>query len=441
MADASSGSTHDPQPSRTRGTRVFLVLAGLLALAISVGSGLAIATIRHVEGQITKVGVGRGCTGKDCLPSVEPTCIRKACTFLILGSDSRKGLSGSFGTADEVKGQRADTIIVVQIDPVLNRTVVLSIPRDLRVTIPGHGQDKINTAFQYGPDMMVRTVSRLTGLRINHYVQVNFIGFQKLINALGGVPICVNRPMVDDLSGLRLPDKGCYNMRGPQALAFVRARHIEGDLIPDFSRISRQQQFIRAVIGKTLSLGSVFQLRSLVRAVESNLVIDENLNLYSLQDLTKRIATLGEEGVTFRVVPAVPVDVGGVSYVQLVQPQASALFERIRSGRALGRFGIEARGTPISPANITVRVYDANSGGKVDQVVAYLQKAGFVVVGPKPAPSVYDTTVLLWSRAHLAQELVVAAYLPGVPIHTDKRAIRGVDAAIIVGADFEGIDI
>jgi LCP family protein required for cell wall assembly len=441
MANAPSGSTSDSQPSGLRGTRAFLVLASLLAIAVSVGSGLSIATIHKVESKIIKRPVGEGCKGKDCIPSVEPTCIRKACTFLILGSDSRQGLSGSFGNPSSVAGQRADTIILVQVDAVHDRTIVLSIPRDLRVEIPGHGLNKINTAFEYGPDLMVRTVSRLTGLRINHYVQVNFLGFQKLVNALGGVPICINKPMLDALSGLRLSHAGCYNLRGAQALAFVRARHIQGDLIPDFSRISRQQQFMRAVIGKTLSLGSVFHLPSLVNAVEKNLVIDENLNLYSLQDLTRKLATLGEKGVHFRVVPAVPVDIGGVSFVQLVNPQASQLFARIRTGRPLGRLGLEAVGTPISPANITVRVYDANSGGKAQQVAAYLQKAGFVVVGPAPAPSTATTTVLLWWRTKQKQELVVSAYLTGVPIQADRRHTRGIDVAIVVGPDFQGIEL
>jgi LCP family protein required for cell wall assembly len=443
MANASSGSARGSdrsRPSRPRGTRGFLVLAAVMAVLISVGSGLSIATIRRVEGQITKVAVGKGCKGKDCLPSVEPACVQKICTFLILGSDSRQGLSGSFGNSDTVSGQRADTIILVQVDPVHGRTIVLSIPRDLRVEIPGHGLNKINTAFEFGPDVMVRTVRRLTGLRINHYVQVNFLGFQKLVNALGGVPICIDKPLFDTLAGLNLSKAGCYNLKGPQALAFVRARHIKGDLIPDFSRISRQQQFIRAVIGKTLSLGAVFQLPKLVKAVEKNLVIDENLNLYSLQDLTRKLATLGEEGVLFRVVPAAPVDIGGISYVQLVQPQAKQLFDRIRTGRSLGRLGIEVLGTPISPANITVRLYDANSGGKVGEVAAYLEKAGFVVLEPEPAPSVFTTTVLLWGAGRAGQEQVVSAYLTGVPVRFDRLRTHGVDVTLVIGPDFKGIE-
>lgn len=440
MANVPSGSTRDPQPSRPRGTRVFLLLASIFAILVSVGSGFGIATIRKVENQVSKKEVGRGCTVPGCLRSVEPQCIEKACTFLILGSDSRQGLSGSFGNPTDVPGQRADTIIVVQVDAAHGRTVVLSIPRDLRVPIPGHGENKINTAFGYGADVMVKTVKRLTGLRINHYVQVNFLGFQRLVNALGGVPICIDKPLFDTLSGLHLPHAGCYNLKGAQALAFVRARHIQGDLIPDFSRISRQQQFIRAVIGKTLSLGSLFQLPSLVKAVQKNLVIDENLNLYSLQDLTRKISSLGEEGVTFRVVPALPVDIGGISYVQLVQPQADVLFARIRAGKTLGRLGLESALTPISPANITVRILDAASGGKAAEVMTYLQKAGFVVLVPEAAPPGYTTSVVLWGPGRFRAQEVVTAYLNGLPHKLDGRRTRGVDVSVVIGPDFQGVD-
>jgi len=414
------------------------VLASVLAVLISVGSGLSIATIHHVEGQIHKVKTGPGCTGRDCLPSVQPTCLKKVCTFLILGSDSRKGLSGSFGTSKDVTGQRADTIILVQVSPARSRTVVLSIPRDLRVAIPGHGTNKINTAFQYGADVMVQTVRRLTGFRINHYVQVNFLGFQRLVNALRGVPICIDKPMFDALAGLRLPHAGCYNLKGAQALAFVRARHLKGVIIPAFSRISRQQQFMRAVIEKSLSAGSIFQLPRLIRAVQDNLVIDENLNLYSLQDLTRKLSALGQRAINFRVVPAIPVTIGGISYVQLVEPQASELFQKIRNGQDLGILGRESLLTPISPANITVKVLDANSGGKAQQVVSFLEKAGFAVLVPQPAPAGVTTTELLWGLHRSNEEQVVAAYLTGLPVKFNKRVTVGADVTVVVGPDFAG---
>ncbi len=419
--------------------------AGVLSLLVAVGSGFAIVTIRQVDAQIPKLCVGPRCRGQESLPSVDPICIRKACTFLILGSDSRRGLSKKqqkeLGTnARFAAGQRSDTIIVVQVDVQKNRTVVLSIPRDLRVPIPGHGVNKINTAFSYGPNLMVRTVQKLTGLRINHYVEVNFIGFERLVNALGGIPVCIDRPLKDKLSRLNLPHAGCYNLHGATALAFVRARHIEGDNIPDFSRISRQQLFMRALIEKALSIGSVFHLPELIKAVQKNLIVDENMNIYALQDLTRRLGKLGRRHVSFRIVPAVPVQVSGVDYLQLLQPQASRLFERMRDGRPLGSIGREAPLTPLSPANVTVQVLDADSHGRVAQVVQYLQRAGFVVLPVKPAPPELTRSEILWGHGEAKGKEVVSTYLAALDVVHDQTHTARTIVTVVVTSSFPAIE-
>jgi LCP family protein required for cell wall assembly len=429
---------------RHRARTTFLVLAGVLSLLVAASSGFAIATIRRVDGGIVKIPVGSGCKGPGCLPSVDPVCIRKACTFLVLGSDSRQGLTKrqqqQLGTNSRfVTGQRSDTIIVVQVDPQKDRTVVLSIPRDLRVPIKGHGINKINTAFSYGPNLMVQTVEKLTGLHINHYVEVNFIGFEKLVDALGGIPVCVERPMKDKIARLNLPRAGCYNLHGRTALAFVRARHIEGDAIPDFSRISRQQKFMRALIEKALSVGSVFHLPELINAVKRNLIVDEHMNIYDLQDLTTELGRLGQSRVYFRIVPALPVQFGGVDYLQLLQPQASRLFARMREGRALGPYGREAPLTPLSPANVTVQVLDANSGGRAARVVDFLRRAGFVVLPMKLAPPELTRSEILWGHREAKPKEVVSTYLPSIDVRNDPSHTLGSIVTVVVGADFPGI--
>ena len=423
----------------------FLVTAGVLSLLVAVGSGFAIVTILNVDRHFTKVPVGSSCRGQDCLTNVDPICIREACTFLILGSDSRKGLSKKQQRALRTNsraaaGQRSDTIILVQVDVQKSRTIVLSIPRDLRVPIPGHGVNKINTAFSYSPNLMVRTVENLTGLRINHYVEVNFVGFERLVNALGGIPVCIDRPMKDKLARLNLPRAGCYNLHGGTALAFVRARHLEGDNIPDFSRISRQQLFMRALIEKALSIGSVFHLPELIKAVQKNLIVDENMNIFALQDLTRKLGKLGQRHVYFRIVPAVPVQVSGVDYLQLLQPQASRLFERMRDGRPLGGVGREAPLTPLSPANVTVQVLDANSGGRAAQVVRYLQRAGFVVLPVKPAPAELTRSEILWGHRESRPKEVVSTYLPALDVAHDQAHTVGTIVTVVVTSNFPAIE-
>jgi LCP family protein required for cell wall assembly len=425
------------------------MVAAVLALVLASGSAFSIATIKHVESGVIKVRTGPKCTGANCLNDVTPQCLQDICDFLILGSDTRVGLSkseqGAFGSSKKTSGQRSDTIILVRVDAAHDRTIVLSIPRDLRVNIPGHGVGKINTAFDYGPNVTVKTVKQLTGLPINHYIEVNFDGFQGLVNALGGVPICVNRPMHDVLANLNLPHAGCYNMNGAQALAFVRARHIQGDIIPDFSRIARQQQFIRAVIQKVESAGVIFHLftaggSKLIKAVQHNLVIDDQLNLYALQDLTRKLSQLGQGGLDFRVVPSTPVTIGGVDYVQLVQPDASQLFERIRKNLPLGKLGKESPSTPVSPANIIVRVLDANSGGKAQAIASFLARAGFVVLPVQTAPPGLSKSEILARPGTYNSGSVVASYTSfNVPIVRNRSLTAGSDVTIVVTSSFPGI--
>ena len=444
MVEAPTAPTVPAGSGHPRARRAFLLLAVVAGLGLATGAGFSIATIHHVEATIIKIPVGANCKG-NCLPDVQQKCAQDICDFLILGSDTRAGLSrgqqSQFGNTKTVGGQRADTIILVRVDPVHNRTVVLSLPRDLLVNIPGHGMGKINTAFDYGPNTMVKTVSQVTGLPINHYIEINFAGFENLVNALGGVPICVNRALKDPLSGLDLPHRGCYNLKGYPALAFVRARHVEGDIIPDFSRIARQQQFMRAVIQKAQSIGEIFHVPSLIKAVQSNLKLDAGLNLYALQDLTRKLAKLGQAGVQFRAAPATPLTINGVDYVQLIQPDAATLFSRILQGKRLGNIGLELPGTAISPANITVRVFDASSGGRAQTVYAFLQQAGFVVLPIEPAPAGFSTSEILYRSGEVDQARVVASYTnSNLLLKQDANDTAGVDCTIVIGADFRGIE-
>ncbi|MDP8956883.1 MAG: LCP family protein [Actinomycetota bacterium] len=424
--------------------RWFLVTAVILGVFITSASAVGIVGIREVEEDVTTIAVDEECTNENCLKSVKPECIEKACTFLVLGSDSRAGLSreeqAAFGSEDTVTGKRTDTIILVQTDPRRDRTVVLSIPRDLRVEIPGHGVGKINSSFEWGPDVVVQTVTRLTGLRINHYVEVNLAGFERVVDALGGVSICIDRPMVDKLAGLRLTRAGCHRLDGQQALAFVRARHIEGDEIPDLSRIARQQQFMRAVIDKTLAAGSLFRLPSLVRAIQKNIVLDENLNLYKLQDLARKLAELGQGRVHFRIVPSVPAEIGGVSYLEVLPRQANALFHRLREGAALGVIGRAAPGTAVSPANVRIRVLDAGPPGRASVVATYLRRAGFVVVSVERAPPRFTRTEVLWDAPNHEERKVVEAYLSALPLREVRRQRAGADVTVVIGPEFRGVE-
>ncbi|HEY1332053.1 MAG TPA: LCP family protein [Actinomycetota bacterium] len=444
-APTAEGSVAETGKRHSGLRKSFLVVAGVLALVLAGGSAFSLSTIRNVNNGIGKVCVSNcGNENPDqTLTNLAPKCVRKVCNYLLLGSDSRSGFDKKqqqqFGNSSSVTGQRSDSILLVHLDIPDNRTTVLSIPRDLLVDIPGHGQDKINAAFDYGPNVLVKTVENLTGMQINHYVAINFTGFTKLVDAVGGVPVCVSHPMIDRLSGLYLRHTGCYHMDGRTALAFVRARHVEGDTIPDFSRISRQQAFFRALIQKIESADSIAHIPAIISALKHNLVVDQRLNIFDIQDLAHSLEKLGQGGVDFRVVPAVPTVINGIDYVTLVSTEADKCFAMLKANKNLGHLCKALPSTPESPATVRIQVFDANSGGLADKVATYLAQAGFEVQPVQPAPSTYHKSQMLVVNGQGAAKDVVHTYLPSLHL---IKAYQGphvaADIVVVIGAGYNG---
>ncbi|MFT3874490.1 MAG: LCP family protein [Nocardioides sp.] len=177
-------------------------------------------------------------------------------TYLVVGSDSREGLSAAqrkrLGTGDAA-GERTDTIMLLHTGSGPN--LLLSIPRDSLVEIPGHGTTKINAAFAYGgPKLLVQTIENSTGIRIDDYIEIGFGGFVNAVDAVGGVEICPTRAMKDPLANLDIP-KGCQQADGVTALGYARSRHVYAD--SDFTRVVHQREVVSAVGHKAVSPWSV----------------------------------------------------------------------------------------------------------------------------------------------------------------------------------------
>jgi LCP family protein required for cell wall assembly len=174
-------------------------------------------------------------------------------TFLVIGSDGRKGLTSAdrqrlhTGTA---LGQRTDTIMMLHVPSSGNPTLI-SIPRDSYVSIPGHNKNKINAAFAFGgASLLVSTLEGATGVHIDGYIETGFVGFSDLVDALGGVNVCAKRAMNDQKAGLHIA-KGCQNLDGPTALGYARARY--SDPLGDLGRVQRQRQVMGAIAAKALA--------------------------------------------------------------------------------------------------------------------------------------------------------------------------------------------
>jgi LCP family protein required for cell wall assembly len=367
---------------------------------------------------------------------------------VVLGSDTREGLTEAeqraHGTTEDVGGKRSDTLILVHLDPRREKAVLVHFPRDLRVEIPERGMDKINLAYNLGgPSLVVETVKRFTGLPIHHYVEVNFVGFREVVDSLGGVRVCVDRPLVDPLSGLKIKDAGCSTFDGQRALAFVRARNVEGDAIPDFSRIARQQQFIRALLNKLLRVGTLVN-PGVVRSVAENVTTDAELTSTSLLQLGNELRNLagtgpsGATGVDFRTVPSAPQEIGGTAFVVANEKKSDMLFERLRLGQPLGSIGRFQVGTKASPATIKVVVLDAGGGGRAEQVHAALDRAGFTMLPGRDAPDGLGGSEVLFRAGRESLGEVVRGFFPGLVVRpAPPGVLRGAAVAVVVGDDFQ----
>lgn len=366
-------------------------------------------------------------------PVVGP-CVEDVCNYLLLGGDSRAGLTPEelvrFGDDEHIGGTRADTIMLVQLDPRREKAVVLSFPRDLWVEIPGRGWNKINQSFAGGiggggPELVARTVHRLTGLTVNHFLYVDLRGFQRVVDTLGGVEMCIPFDVRDPLSALDLR-AGCQRLDGRQALAYVRTRHLPCDeRAPDFHRIARQQQFLRAVINRMLEPSELARAPGLVEPILGNLTRDPDLAIADLAYLVGRLRGISTGAVEFRAVPAVPdtaVPPGSATEVSVLRPDPSAraLFRALRTRSALPPAGRELLNTPPSPANIVAATLDAGSSAAAARVDDVLSTSGFdVTPGIVPASEVdpsADSPLILHAPGALEEARVVGQYLPGVSL-------------------------
>ena len=249
--------------------------------------------------------------------------------FLLVGSDSRQNVDPNdpnaavIGDAGDVVGSRSDTIMILRREKGGGASL-LSLPRDLWVPIAGRGEsNRINSAFNDGPDVLAQTVTEALGIPIQHYVEVDFVGFQRLVDAIGGVEVCSMHLAQDLNSGLRL-NPGCQNLNGSMALAYARSRHYEewidgdweADPTGDIGRIERQQNFIRLAVGKMLAQvqADPFSLNRLLEAATSAVRIDPGLDPLEAAGALKAAA---EEGLQTYSLPVVGVEIDDKSVLEL----------------------------------------------------------------------------------------------------------------------------
>src|SRR5438270_7526647 len=323
---------------------------------------------------------------------------------LLVGSDSRANAQGNTAFNDKtapVTGQRSDTMMILHADTKQKKAMILSIPRDLYIPIAGtNGSNRVNTAFDNGAQRLVDTIQQDLGIKVNHYVQVDFVGFQAIVNSVNGVDIYVPAPARDKLSGLNIKTAGCTHLDGAQALAWARSRHyeeLEGgryqtDPTGDLGRIQRQQDFIRRMMKKALATRNPLKINQLIGIGIKNVSIDAHMSSSDILRLAGKFRSRYPDTVDMLTLPTTPFStrIGGLNaaVLRLKQPEAQGSIDRINA----------VNQTPppeLRPESIRVRVLNGTGAtGLAGQVAVALEGPGFSIADRGDATGKFTQSVI-----------------------------------------------
>jgi LCP family protein required for cell wall assembly len=442
-----------------RAARILSWIAVVTSLAILATAGAGYILVNHYEGNIHRISNVFG--DRTGAPKAAPN---HAENFLIVGSDSRGDLKAGQGVqgtgATFVTGQRSDTVILAHLyGGRSNKVQLVSFPRDSVVEIPEYTdakgrvhaaqRNRINYAFnEGGPQLLVHTVENLTGVRVDHYLQVDFEGFQAMVDKLGGVDVCLSKAAKDHYSGINL-SAGKHHINGTVALAFVRQRH--GLTNGDIDRIKRQQQFIGAMIRKVLSAGTLanpLKLNSFLNAATSSLQADDSLKFSTLRTLALRMRSVGAGNVIFATIPISTSNgyIRGLGSVVLVdQEKAAALFDTIRRdvppGGPAPKPTVAGGGSPliVKPGNISLRVFNGSGiNGLGRKAFGELGSLGFQTVGvAKTRGTGAAATVVLYGPSKADSARTVAAAIPGSTLQASPDLANVLE--VVVGTSYKGV--
>jgi LCP family protein required for cell wall assembly len=422
--------------------------------------------------------------------------------FLIVGVDSRSGDNANMGagTTDDADGQRSDTVMLVNIPANRKRVVAVSFPRDLAITPmqceawnPNTGkygplydpktktwgpkmvytETKLNSAFAFGgPKCLVKEIQKLSGLSINRFIAVDFSGFAKMVDALGGVEVCSSTPLHDYELGTVLEHGGRQVLDGSTALNYVRARQVTTESNGDYGRIKRQQLFLSSLLRSLISEDTLLdlnKLNSVVNMFISDTVVD-NVQSKDLIQLGQSLQGMAAGHVTFVTVPTGVTDQNGDEPPRIADMRA--LFDAIINDDQLpeendqnaqnlgaspgsGRTGQtkapttrksptpapEAQReqvTTASPNDVTVRVSNATTqSGLASTATSQLKRVGFNVMTPDDYPSAVNATTVLFSPGNEEAAAAVASSFANAKVQ--RVSGYGQVVQVVLGPDFKSV--
>lgn len=392
-------------------------------------------------------------------------------TYLIVGTDTRAGASGQIGagTVEDAEGARADVVMLVNIPADRSRVVAVSFPRDLDVERPAcqgwdnetgtyvdtkypaaYG-DKLNATYALGgPKCLVKVIQKMSGLKIGHFVSMDFAGFESMVDEIGGVEVCTEQPLHDGILGTVIPEAGTHLLDGKTALDFVRARHVATEGTGDYGRINRQQIFLSSLLGGALSsqvLLNPAKLNGFINAFTSETFV-ENVDAESLITLGRSLQNVDAGAVTFLTVPTAGTNDWGNEIPRM--DDIKAIFRAIIDdddlpGEKRAEPILEAAPEPqpqsvqtVDPSSVNVQVSNATGeAGLAATVAADLEAEGFQIydVGNYLAGNT-DDTVVRFSPTHEAEAATLASSFPGAVLESAKGLGTVIEVAL--GSNFSG---
>lgn len=310
----------DAAPTRSSRTKRVIAAVAVTLLAFLLGfAGWAIVEYDSLSNAIRNPPQVQLQTVEQLSPSLVSSSGPAPEYVLIVGLDREPGADAP----------RSDTMILARVDPANGTLGLLSIPRDSRVAIRGHGLAKINEAWEYGgAPLTISTVRDFTGLPVNHYVQIDFAGFSRVVDLMGGVWIDVDQDIRENNTGALQIRKGYQALNGKQALQYARSRRFADG---DFTRTRHHRTILKALVQQALSPSNAARMPAMARAVASNLKSD--MSLPELVSMAAGIRGIAGRDIMPYVVPGHTETIGKSSYVIPDMDQAGVVFEDFLQGR------------------------------------------------------------------------------------------------------------
>ncbi|MFJ2772230.1 LCP family protein [Streptomyces sp. NPDC087300] len=470
--ETASSGRRKQKPRKSKGKKVLMWTGGSLAFLLVAGCAGGYLYYQHLNDNITSInddGAGTGGFSKD-----------RAINILVMGTDKRSG-SGNKGYGDEGSVGHADTTILLHVSKDRTNATALSIPRDMITDIPdcpttmddgtkktinGSQNVRFNESLgQYDrtPSCTMRTVTKITGIKLDHFMVADFNAVKTLSSAVGGVDVCLAKDIDDPKSHLKL-SKGKHTIEGEQALAFVRTRHSVGTG-GDLSRIELQQQFLSALMRKLKSSDTLTDPKKMISLAEAGtkaLTVDSKIaDIMKLRDLGMELGKLDMKNLSFATLPVIDNPAEKVHTTVVPDPAKSEqLFAMMRADESLTevkkkekkeKAAVAARlkGPKADPSEVRVDLYNGSGKtGAAQTTLTWLQNTEGVLKSSQlgNAPSDIKKTTLEYApdQADQARRLADIMGLPATALKPGKseKNAQGLPAMkLTLGGDFKGAGV